>query len=164
MTFHVAKEFSRTNESRQERLSCTLLSLRINSELFNIVERIGDLTPVLSDIILHVTFQPCGMTETLHQCGSCTFLKRTWAGRTKTDMIKFKFLYNRGFRENHKMVINVYITAKRNFRKYLLLELTESTNAYSPKCSFWMLPEKSWCYGDMIRQNTYLFCYTGYLH
>lgn len=96
----------------------------------------GDLTPASSDIVSHVTFQPCGMTEALHQCGNCTSLKRTSAGRAKTDMIKFKFSYNRGFRENHKMVINVYITAKRNFRRYLFLELTESTNAYSPKCSF----------------------------
>ena len=164
MTFHVAEEFSRTNESRQERLSCTLLSLRINSELFNIVWKDRWPNPCLIWYNFTCYLPAMWNDRNLHQCGSCTSLKRTWAGRTKTDMIKFKFLYNRGFRENHKMVINVYITAKRNFRKYLFLELTESTNAYSPKCSFWMLPEKSWCYGDMIRQNTYLFCYTGYLH
>lgn len=97
----------------------------------------GDLTPALSDIAFTYYLPAMWNDRSLAPMRQLYFLKkRTSAGRAKTDMIKFKFSYNRGFRENHKMVINVYITAKRNFRRYLFLELTESTNAYSPKCPF----------------------------
>lgn len=68
-------------------------------------------------------------------------------------MIKWGIMYDKGFREKNKKILNTYTTAKRNFRKRFLLEQTELTNNYSSEPFPSTFLEKLWCYCDLMRQN-----------